>query len=137
MRTGADGNRRFEGTSIEMKDRELPLSLTSREKGRFVNFYCKRIRQHAPHERQGIMRIIDSTLRKGVTPEQIQIALENYEQSVQGLDVRLRKHIRSFFTAENIRLWQTPLRPEWPRSQKERHQDAGLDILDKLDALLD
>ena len=83
---------------------ELVPTLTSREKGRFVNFYCKRIRPHTNKEKEGVMKLIDNALRKGMTPEQIQIALENYEQSVQGLDVRLRKHIRSFFSADSLRM---------------------------------
>jgi hypothetical protein len=115
---------------------ELVPTLTSREKGRFVNFYCKRIRPHTNKEKEGVMKLIDNARRKGMTPEQIQIALENYEQSVQGLDVRLRKHIRSFFSADSLRIWQKPL--ELPSQKKggSRQQDAGLDILDKLDSLL-
>ena len=113
---------------------ELIPTLTYREKGRFINFYCKRIRPHVAKEREGVMKIIDSALRRGITPEQIQIALENYEQSVQGLDVRLRKHIRTFFSADYIRQWQKPL--ETRKQGGSRQQDAGLDILDKLDSLL-
>jgi hypothetical protein len=112
---------------------ELALvpTLTQREKGRFVNFYCQRIRKHSKQECVGIMRIIDATLRKGVTPEQIQVALEHYEKWSRGRDQRFLKHIRSFFTAENIRQWQTP-----PQSL-QGSRDSGLAILDKLDALLD
>ena len=120
-------------------DIQLVPTLTNREKGRFVNFYCQRIREHSPNERAGIMRIIDNTLKKGVTPEQIQIALEHNEKYAQGKDPRFVKHIRSFFTAEHIRMWQTPVESSSSpkRSGPQRKtQDPGLDILDKLDALL-
>ena len=84
----------------------------------------------------GIIRQLQRLIKnKGVTPEQLQIALENYaaDPYVQECDVRLRKPIRSFFTYENVMACQKPIdRDKKPGAPRRDAALSGLELLDHL-----
>lgn len=90
--------------------------LTTREISRMVSYYSKKIRLHSVQETRGVFRLIaklmepHKTGRKPLEPQQIADAIKNYEQDqfVQSLPQQRRKHIRTFFTYENIVVWMKP-----------------------------
>lgn len=91
---------------------------TTRDLWRFVNYYCTRIRAFPNTETGGVIRNIQRMLAKGISLEEIAIALRNYEEDDwrKKNDPRYSMHIRSFFKAETIKQWQTP-RPKLKQSR--------------------
>lgn len=108
--------------------------VSQRALGKLVSVYCKRIRYHSKTEMLGIVQQLRRLTTKGVTLHELQTALENYQEHVtrENVDPRLRRNIRSFFTAENIRLWQKPLTL---KRREERPRDSALDVFDRFEEL--
>jgi hypothetical protein len=81
----------------------------TRELYRFIRFYTEKIRAASKTEMVGVFRLIQNVIDKGLGVDEIAAALENYEQDEwRRANPRFSKSIRSFFTVENIKEWQTP-----------------------------
>ena len=117
-----------------MSDDILVPEVSTRELSRICTFYYKKVRPHSPQESRGIFQQLQRLLKKGITPEMLQIAVENYANDpwVKSIDPRTRKNIRSFFAYENVLLWQKPV--QRPQAQtKARSPEQALDALEQLD----
>lgn len=108
--------------------------LSTREISRYVNYYKKNIRLHPPQETAGVFRNIQRLLepkdgRKTLSPQDIADALKNYANDVyiQSLPQQQRKHIRAFFTYENIVVWMKPA------VRKPVHRDSSLTALEHVE----
>lgn len=99
------------------------------EISKIVTYYLTNVRPHPREEMVGVYRNIQNLVRKGkATMSDLSKAVQNYANDpwVQSRDKRLRMHIRSFFTAENILLWKEPIR--------NKPVDPALQQLDQLAA---
>lgn len=94
-------------------------------------YYQERIRAHNKTEQAGSIMAMKRCLSAGLTLAQLWQAVRTYEQDPwqQNSDQRLRKSMRGFFTPENIRAWQTPIRRaderEPPQETLQRLQSIG------------
>jgi hypothetical protein len=107
---------------------------STRQLSKFKTFFLQNIKSVSDREQLGVIRQIQRIVAKGVTHEQIAIALRNYADDPfrKESDERFTKNIMSFFTETCIKEWQTPL----PVSRtRERRQSPELDRLDALEAL--
>lgn len=89
----------------------------TRELYRFIAFYLEKVRKHSKSDTVGVFRQIQNLIDKGLGVDVIAIALENYEADEwRRKNPHFSKHIRSFFTPETIKDWQTPkkIRPVDP-----------------------
>jgi hypothetical protein len=92
--------------------------LTTREISRLVKYYTANIRLHSVQETRGVFRQIQKLLeskdgRTTLTPQNVADAIKNYANDAftKSLPQQRRKHIRSFFTYENVSVWMKPLAP--------------------------
>jgi hypothetical protein len=90
--------------------------LTTREISRYINYYKKHVRSHSVAETAGVIRNIQRILAgkpglEPISPQDIADAIKNYQNDkfIQNLPPARRKHVRSFFTYENILAWRKPI----------------------------
>jgi hypothetical protein len=119
---------------LDDDDDLLVPEISTVELSRIVRFYCKNVRPHSPKEMTGIYRNLQRLCnQKGVTLEMLQTAVENYaaDPYVRASDPRARKNIRSFFTYDNVVMWQQPVRQN--PLMKKKPVESALDALERLE----
>ena len=111
--------------------------LTTREISKLVNYYLKNVRLHSVQERQGVIKNIQRILegkpgREPISPQDIADALKNYanDEFTKSLPQQQRKHIRSFFTYENLLVWRRPA------VRKPVRRDNSLNALEQLETVM-
>lgn len=113
---------------------DINVVAPTRALAKIANKYYKAVRPHAAKDKVGVIRQMQRLVLKGVTPEMLETAIDNYVKSLveENTDPRFRKRIRSFLEINNVLLWQKPLptRPKPPR-------DHALDAMDRFDDYLE
>jgi hypothetical protein len=119
-----------------LEDTNEPYVPTTREISKLVTFYLKNVRAHDKSEMVGIIRQIQLMVKKGITMEDISLAMQNYasDDFTKNNHPALRHHIRKFMMPEKIRMWKNPPKRQATFAEKQRATDPSLSRLDALEA---